>query len=161
MGEVKKAGGILGVPESNIIYLEFEDGSLGEHEKEAGERIREILTDHNPSEVYFPCAKDFHPDHRAANRIVTSSLQRMTTNVSEYQYSIMQTSRIGPALDRLLNPIRKTMVNIDISQFLDLKRKAVNEFKSEVSIVAKGQVKPLMRNVDKYLSSSESFYIRT
>jgi len=159
--EVIKATGILGVPKDNLVFFEFEDGKLEQNEKEAKDKVEKILKTITPIEVYFPYAKDFHPDHRSTNRVVVNCLQRTEMHIQQYQYSIMQTSRIGPILDRLLNPIRKSMIDIDISKFLNLKRQAVNEFKSEVSIIAKGQTRPLLRNVENYLRNTESFYVKT
>ena len=156
--EVKRAVKILGVPGKNIVFLGFIDGKLENHEKKAVEKVVEILND--PAEVYLPYKKDAHPDHRATYRIVKNAIGKLGINVSIYQYSIGQKyAHMGPIIDSLLNLFKHNIIRVDISNFLSLKKGAVKEFRSEVSIISSKQRKPLEENVNKLLKREEVFYV--
>lgn len=158
--EVTMATKILGVPKKNLYFLDFEDGTLERHEREAEEKIVEVLKKYSPVEVYFPFIKDCHPDHRATNRIVNRCMQDLGLTAMKYQYSIaLKYTRIGPLIEKLLNLVKKNMLKVDISEFLSVKEKAVKEFKSEVSIISSKQKKPIEEKIDRYLKNEETFYI--
>lgn len=158
--EVKRATRILGVPEENLIFLDFVDGELENYEEEAGEKVREILSKNHPVEVYFPYRNDGHMDHRAAYRIVRSSIRKLGISTMTYQYSIgHKYARVGPVIDALLNLLKHNMVRVDISKFLSLKTAAVKEFKSELATISSRQQNPLTDDVKKFLDSKEIFYI--
>ena len=158
--EVKRAVKILGVPGKNIVFLDFIDGELKNHEAEAVEKVIEIFNGNDPVEVYFPYKKDAHPDHRATHRIVKNAIGKLGINVSMYQYSIGQKyAHIGPIIDSLLNLFKHNIIRVEISKFLSLKKGAVKEFRSEVSIISSKQRKPLEENVNKFLKREEVFYV--
>lgn len=158
--EVKRATGILGVPEKNLIFLNFVDGTLENNTEKAEEKVTEILSKNHPVEVYSPCKKDAHPDHRAAYRIVRNSIRKLGISAVTYQYSIGQKySRIGPIIDALLNLLKHNMVRVDISKFLSLKETAAKEFKSELATISSKQQNPIADDVKKFLKSKETFYI--
>jgi LmbE family N-acetylglucosaminyl deacetylase len=158
--EVIRATNILGVPKENLLFLDFEDAALEKHEKEAEGRVIEIIEKYHPVEVYFTHMNDGNPDHRALNRIVRRCLQKSGPTPMKYQYSIKHKyARVGPLLERFLSLFRRNMLEVDISEFIDLKEKASKEFKTEVSIISNKQVKPLEDNIERYLKNKETFYI--
>lgn len=158
--EVTNAARTLGLQEENILFLGFEDGTLDIHEKEAEEKVKEILQKYRPVEVFYPYKKDYNPDHRAANCIIRKSLEELGLTPKLYQYSIAQTfSRIGPLIAMLLNPFRKNLVYVDVSRFFQLKELAIEELKSQTSIISNRQKKPLIEKVDKFLKTKEMFYV--
>jgi LmbE family N-acetylglucosaminyl deacetylase len=158
-GEVLRATKILGVPEENVFFLDFVDGTLVENEKSAEEKVAIILQKFSPEEVYFPYEKDAHPDHQATNRIIKRAIKKLGLKPKMYQYSIAQKfARFGPLLDSFLS-IFKHRVKIDISEFLSLKKEAVKEFKSELTIISPKQSKPHSKDFNKFLKRNEIFYI--
>ena len=158
--EVLRAIKVLGASRNNLVFLDFEDGALEKYEKEVEERIIEILREYSPAEVFFPYIKDGHPDHRVTNRVVKRCLQRLGLKPIQYQYSIAHKhAYIGPVIERLLSLIRQHKIKIDISEFLDIKEKAVKEFKYEISIISSQQKKPIEKNLGRYLKNREIFYI--
>lgn len=160
--EVKRAVKILGVREENLFFLDFEDGTLEKNDEKAEEKVMEILSKNPPVEVYFPYEKDCHPDHRATNRIVKNSIKKLGLSTMRYKYSIVRMyTRVGPFIDALLNVFRRNMIRVDVSKFLSLKIEAVNEFKSEVSVISGRQKEPVLcaRLMEKLLKSGETFFI--
>lgn len=158
--EVIRAIGILGVPEGNLIFLNFEDGTLEINEEKAEEKVAEVLSKNLPMEVYFPYKRDSHPDHRATYRVVKNSIRKLSLSTLSCQYSILHKySRIGPIIDALLNLLNQKVIRVDVSKFLSLKEAAIKEFKSEISIISSRQEKPLDNKIEKFLKSKETFYV--
>ncbi|MHA1267714.1 MAG: PIG-L deacetylase family protein [Candidatus Helarchaeota archaeon] len=158
--EVKKATRILGVPEQNLIFLDFVDGMLEKNNDKAEEKITEILNKNRPVEVYYPYRKDGHPDHRATNQIVKNSIRKLGIFPVMYQYSIAHKyARVGPKIDDLFNLLKDNMVSVDISKFIPLKKTAVKEFKSELSTISSKHSSPINGSINKYLKNKEKFYI--
>lgn len=159
-GEVLRAVKILGVPEENVVFLEFVDGTLKENEDEVLERVVEVLGKFLPSEVYFPYEKDFHPDHRTTNRVVRKAIKRLGIEPTAYRYAISyKMARFGPLSDRFLNLFRRNMIYFDISESLLLKKAAVKEFKSALTIISEHQRKPHTKSFKKFLKKEEIFYV--
>jgi len=158
--EVKRATRILGVPEENLIFLDFVDGTLENNEEKAEEKVTEILSKNQPVEIYFPYKGDGHPDHRVTYRIVKNSIRNLAISASAYQYSITpQFARIGPIIDAFLRYFKNHIVYVDISMFLTIKEAALQEFKSELTAVSHGHNRSIVNGVKKFLKSKEIFYI--
>jgi len=157
--EVKRATEILGVPEENLIFLDFVDRTLETNEEKAVEKVAEILSKNRPVEVYFPYKNDGHPDHRAACRIVKNSVRKSGISTLMYQYSITHKyARIGPIANVFFNLFNQSMVRVDVSKFLLIKKAALKEFKSELTAVSSRQHKPIINGVKKFLNNKETFY---
>lgn len=158
--EVKRAAGILGVPEENLIFLDFVDRTLKGNTENAEEKVYKILSENRPVEVYLPYRNDGHPDHRATYWIVNNSLRKLGIYPLTYQYSIMHKyARFGPLLNVLLGPVKKHIVRVDISNFLPLKEAAVKEFKTELTAISSRQHKPVLNGTKKFLKCEEVFYV--
>jgi LmbE family N-acetylglucosaminyl deacetylase len=157
--EVLRAAKILGVPEENVVFLDFIDGALGESEKAAEEKVAAILEKYAPSEVYFPYERDGHPDHQAANRIVRRAVEKLGIKPAMYRYTIRHKfARFGPLIESFLSIFKRDRVYVDVSEFLPIKREAVKEFKSELTAISPRQSKPRTKDFKKFLKRKETFY---
>ncbi|RLI41413.1 hypothetical protein DRO69_11590 [Candidatus Bathyarchaeota archaeon] len=158
--ELKRAVKHLGVPETNLIFLDFVDGTLANREKEVEEKVAEVLSKHRPDEVYLPSKRDGHPDHRAACRIVKNSVMKLGIKPVKYQYQITHKyARIGPFVEAFINLFTNKRVHVDVSRFLHIKKLAIEEFKSEITAVSSRQHKPVIESVKKFLKEKEMFYV--
>jgi LmbE family N-acetylglucosaminyl deacetylase len=158
--EVLRATKILGVPEENVIFLDFVDGTLWEDEKAAEEKVAAILEKYAPSEVYFPYERDGHPDHQAANRIVRRAVRKLGMKPIMYRYTIMHKfARFGPLIESIFSIFKRDRVRVDVSDFLSLKKEAVKEFKSELTAISPVQSKPHTKDFKKFLKKKEEFYV--
>jgi len=158
--EVKRATKILGVPEEDLIFLDFVDGSLESNKEKVEEKVTEIISKNCPVEVYFPYKKDCNPDHRAAYQILKNSIRKLGIFALAYQYSITHKyARIGPILDAFLSFFKRNMVRVDISKFLLIKEAAAKEFKTELTPVLSRQHKPIVHSIKKFLKNKEIFYV--
>lgn len=156
--EVTEALSVLGVPKSNLFFFDFEDSTLPQYEKEAEEQVTAFLQDHLPDEVYFPIKRDEHPDHQAANRIIKRSLQRTNLESKGFQYSIThKLSRVGPGFEKVIGFLSKRTRAEDISEYLDVKKQAIEKFRSEILIYVSNQKKPIV-STKGHLEKKEIFY---
>jgi len=155
--EFMKASRTLGVPEKNLLFFDFEDGTLEKHEREAEEKTMEIMEKYWPADMYYPFRRDCHPDHRATNRIVRYALQQLKY-AGSYEYTITHTyAHLGPVVEKFLSILRRDEVEEDISAFLSLKERVLDEYKSEITIIASKQKEPLRTSVKKFLKKKEIF----
>jgi len=156
--EIKGVMKIYGLPEENLILLDFEDRKLQENAEEAEEIVAQILEKNRPEEIYFPAKQDYHKDHKATNRIVKNSIRKLGLPTTKYQYIVSHRfSRIGPIYNDLLEPFKHTIF-MDISEFLRLKEQALRAYMSEISIISKTQKRPIVEDHEQYLRPYEEFY---
>lgn len=163
--ETKRATKILGLPEGNLFFLDFEDDSLSKQEKQVEEKIVEILKKYDPAEVYFTYESDYNYDHQATSRIVKRCVRKLNLQTAMYQYSIARPGtcgiygRVRPIIDAVENTVKKKMVKVDIKPFLSTKDKALKEFKSEISLISKKQTRPITLDPEHFLKETEVFFI--
>jgi N-acetylglucosamine malate deacetylase 1 len=158
--EAVEATAVLGVPANNLLFWEFEDGTLRKHKKEFEEKTVEILERISPVEVYFPFIRDSHPDHQIANRVISKCCQNLRLKAVRYQYSIMhRLLHSGPYFERCLDLYRDCIADVDISEYLPLKIRAVEKFKSQVYVTPDASRKPIVSKVKMFLKDKERFYI--
>ncbi len=158
--EEKGAMSILGLKEKNLVFMDFEDGTLEQNREEAEREVIKILTERPPKEVYNIYEGDYHPDHRAASRIVKNVIKKAHITTIQYEYSISpRYGRLGMLTGLLLERIRHNVLYVDISDFLPLKEKAMKEFRSQVSIMSERQIGPVIRNLKRFMKNNETFFI--
>jgi LmbE family N-acetylglucosaminyl deacetylase len=151
--ETRRAVGILGGRPEAIRFLDVEDAALERHVEFASQRIAGIIADVDPDEVYVTSQHEEHPDHVAACAAVRSAIRETHSHATVYRYIIS----LRPGLS--LSSIPEPSVSIDITGQLERKRKAVSQFASHLTIVAKGQGEPFFKNTDKWLGPSEVFLV--
>jgi len=153
-----RAAHVLGLPEKNFFFLDFEDGTLEKHEREATEKTMDIIEKYWPADTYYPFRRDCHPDHKATNRIVRSALKQLKY-AGSYEYTIMLAYvHLGPLAEKCLSILRRDEVGEDVSAFLSLKKKALDEYKSEMTIISSRQKEPLHTSVRGFLKKKEVFH---
>ncbi len=156
--EAEKALGELGVAKEKIIFLDFEDDTLEGNAIALEKAIAREFVEFSPNEIYVTSEKDVHSDHKVACRAVHTVVNRLGLNSVIYQYSIAQKySRIGPLRDRVINVVTRTLANINVSEYLSAKRRAIEEYKSQVSIISAKQNRPIIENIARFLRKKEVF----
>jgi len=158
--ELKRATKILGVPEENLIFLDFEDYKLKENLYKAEKEVCQMLSRFRPVEVYFPYRNDSHPDHRVTNQIARRCIKNLGLSTLKFEYSVAQKySRVALVMDRTLKRFRGNRLQIDISPFAILKEKALGEFRSEITVFSNKQTRPIVTNSRRHLRNKETFYV--
>lgn len=158
--EEERAMRILGLRDENLVFLDFEDGTLEQNREEAEKEVVRILVEHRPTEVYNVHEGDFHPDHRAASRIVENAIKKASIHTTQCQYSISSRyGRLGMLAALLLSRIKQNVSYVDISDFLPLKEKAMKEFRSQISTMSERQERPVVRNLQRFMRDKEVFFV--
>jgi len=157
--ELMKATRILGVPTKNVLCLDFEDGMLKKDKAQVEPKIKQILRDYEPAEIYYPHEKDTAPDHKEAGQITRKCVKEIGLSAISYKYLIFpKLLHITPVVDKLLNPLSRNLLSVDISRFLKQKEAALNEYKSQITIISKEQKQPIVLNHRRFLNNHEWFY---
>jgi LmbE family N-acetylglucosaminyl deacetylase len=157
-GEAEEAADELGLKRSNLVFLDFEDGSLPSRIQEARERVEENLLKLKPDKVFAPDRTDLHEDHRSTNLIISSAVKELALDPNLYTY-VIWSNRWTRLRRSLTLPNR---IEIDISRFLTLKLKAIDMHRSQVSLLFPSQRKPIL---DAYFllefrAPTESFIVK-
>lgn len=116
VAQSKKASDILGVVE--ILDFEPVECSKLEYSKEIMQRVEDIIFKYNIDTVFIHFGTDMNRDHVSANKICLTAA-RHCDNVFEYQSN-------GYILDNEFYPT----FFVDISAFVELKRKALSMYGS-------------------------------
>jgi LmbE family N-acetylglucosaminyl deacetylase len=74
--EARNAGKVLGVPDENILFLQFPNGGLRLMQLEAQKKVAALLTELCPQEIYIPSPLDFHAEHRVTALVVQAALEQ-------------------------------------------------------------------------------------
>lgn len=167
--ETLRAIKILGLSENNLIFLNFEEKHLERNEKQLCKKIVEILDDVCPSKVFFPQQKEYNIDHRISNRAIRTALSMSNTKPIECQYTIAWSFPYyllfhvlnDSTLDLLAKIGHQNLVTSDVSDLLELKKKAIDEYKSQVTIIAEDQKRPVLKAsfVKRFLNDEEKFFL--
>lgn len=154
--ETEAAVAILGGNPANIQYLDYRDGSLGEHRAEIVRRLMPIFDELQPTEVYVTDAYEYHTDHRAANRIVLDVLDALEDAPALFQYFV------GPKEGFAIDEWRERIAAVDISEFYELKKTAIQCFQCHLRILSLHQTQPIWTSADAdyYLHHTEKFIVR-
>lgn len=148
--ELMKAMKNLGVPSENVICFGFPDGSLIDHQSEAIERAKDIISKVGPYEVYTTFKLENHIDHIVTNRIVNCAAKSMSPAPTVYEYPIWfmdqwpfvalksRYRREIPvkAAEALLGNAQLFIhmrYCMDISKHLEQKKRALSAYKSQLT----------------------------
>lgn len=146
--EARAACRTLGVPEDRFRQLGWEDSRLAEREEELTEVIRTVVGNVRPDEILVTSARDWHPDHQAANRAARAALAghpRATASLREYpiwHWAEGPWQRHGPRplAQRLWDVGRDPWASLHggrpelvaTGEFLDRKREALGCYRSQL-----------------------------
>jgi len=158
--ELCNATKLMGVSRENLIFLNYEDGMLYSYITKLNNSIEILLKKYRPVEVFFPYINDGHLDHQVTNSVVSNCLIKLNLHSKKYQYhGLHKYSRVGPIYERIKRFIKKSFIEVDVSNYLNIKEMAIKEFKIEMDIISRGNKYLLQKKLKKYLHKKEIFYI--
>lgn len=152
--EALAASRVLGVEENDVVFLEIENGKLGENQELAILKVIDILVDRKPEEAFVPYYKEpssWSEDHSATNRIVVSALQIYGRRTVIYEYPIgfwchwpwvlrKSTRSMWEILSTLkesflssLSMLRDFRHSVYVEEVLEIKRAALGQHKSQMT----------------------------
>ena len=86
--EAIKAASSLNVAPEDVVFCDFRDGELQQSSVKAIAKVRELLIQNQPQQVYIPYVRETHPDHLATNQIVLAALEDYTSEVAVFEYPV-------------------------------------------------------------------------
>src|SRR5207249_3784512 len=101
--EARRAAAALGVPCQNIHHLLYPDSTLAElsasQQENAVAKIRKLLCELQPTEIFIPHHRDRHPDHEATYRLARTAAKEChgITTVLEYPIWLGWSSSLCPS----------------------------------------------------------------
>ena len=141
--EAREAAKIMGIKPDNLVFLDIAYGGLGLKNKVAEGKVRQILLGLRPDEVYYPDEADSHKTHRAACDVVEAALKTLDFSPERYRY-IVWADEAG------YRGSKARQIAVDITETLHLKRRAINEYRSQVTLFSKKQGRPVL--TDSFLA---------
>lgn len=143
--EFRKATGILGVAETDLVFLNFPDGTLEEQNQQVlFEQLKKQIDGFDPDIVIYPDPKDFHLDHATTGKILNKIMETEPDKMIAYEYLVHyelfypQPKKYAPDL-YLLPPIRLLRFNEEWRRFMlpeeveQLKKESIFAYKSQLS----------------------------
>ncbi len=142
--EFKKATFILGVNETNLVFMGLPDGGLSElSETTLSQLLKEQVDSYNPDIIIYPTRQDFHPDHAAVGKQMDKIVMGYSNIVSftylvHFGVDFPRPKKLAPNL-YLLPPTRlvktgnvwhKVMLPQPIEQ---IKQEAINTYQSQLT----------------------------
>lgn len=132
---------ILGLPRSDIHFLNAPDGMLDElngPDKQALiDRLASIMGHRRPLDVYVPHRKDRHKDHEAVWDLVHDALARADVEYELYQYLIWMPWR-SPIFWKCAPADLRGAQCLEINGVLDRKIRAIDAYRSQHSVLPPG-----------------------
>jgi len=87
--EFKKATQILGVPETNLVFLGFPDGKLDKiNQTTFYATLQTQIEQYNPDIVIYPNVQDANPDHATISKAVEEILKADPHQRTNYEYLV-------------------------------------------------------------------------
>ena len=142
--EFKKTTGILGVPESNLVFLGFPDSKLDLiNQAVLQAALQQQIDKYHPNIIIYPSPYDYNRDHRAIGRAIERILKTESGPITAYNYLVHyeldypRPRKFAPA-DNLLPPKRMADVNkeclsFDLSSSVEsCKEKAIFIYQSQL-----------------------------
>jgi LmbE family N-acetylglucosaminyl deacetylase len=132
--------------------LDVERSSLWLKKKVVEDRVRQVLLDLRPDEVYYPDKADRHKTHRVAFDVVEAALKTLDFFPQRYRYIVWA----GEAGYR---GSKTRQITVDITGALHLKRRAINEYRSQVTLFSKQQRRSVLTDsfLADFLDNHERF----
>jgi len=127
--EVKEAAQILGINE--LYSLELEDLRITENQEKLNKLLTNLLEKYKPKEIYLPHPElDRHPTHQLAARLVLKLIKELIENENNYL------AKVSIWAYEVWGLFANWDLEVDISDFVEIKLAAINYHKSQVKDIA-------------------------
>ncbi|BAZ42234.1 LmbE family protein [Calothrix sp. NIES-4101] len=142
--EAEAALNILGVPSSDIHFLDRTDGTLRDLQGDSKQRtiaqIVELLQRYKPEEIYVPHCKDCHRDHEATYTLVREAITHADIEVDLLQYAIWMFWRSPLFIMLKLEDIAQAY-RLNITPVQTQKKQAIASYYSQLRCLPRSFVK--------------------
>ena len=163
--ETVAALGVLGIPQTDIRFLDYPDGHLQAHKAELSANIKTIVSDTKPTIILGTHPADTHPDHAVVGRVLDDLVPQLQPRPLIYEFLVHYHRYPRPEgyhpSDYLLPPAKLLLATTPWQKFVlapadqSAKYKAVLAYKSQLS-----RKNPLLRGLlFSFIRQNELFVI--
>lgn len=131
----------LGVPESNLHFLNLPERRLEKHQDRLQRLLTELIGRIDPDHILTPFRYDRHRDHVALNRVVTG-MCRTRQHVKLTEYFVYHRWRLLPKRDVRRYIDATEMRQVDVAGVSHCKRAALECFKTQTTRFYSWQTRP-------------------
>ena len=116
--EAKKAGSLAGI---EVIYGGFDDLDIYSDNKEARDKMVDVIRYADPDLIITHCPDDYMPDHVAVSKLVFDA--SFTATLPNYPTKVDKVARLVPIyyMDSLMGINFNPTEYVDITDYIDLK----------------------------------------
>jgi N-acetylglucosamine malate deacetylase 1 len=168
--EAYKAAKIIGLKKENLIFFDVEDGRLKDHRELIQTKVVSLFRQKPPTSVFFPQEFEISSDHRETNNILKKAILHAEVIPSIYEYSVKWPFPLNKIeencpcnmFDSIISKmLRRNIYCIDITMFLPLKKKALEQYESQLTKINPLQKKEVInpRFVNHFLRNIERFFV--
>lgn len=89
--EALDAAAVMGLQETDVVALGFEEQKLGQHHADAVQKVRDLLEHHCPAELWIPHSHEpliWSSDHRETTRIIKQAARLTRQDFSIFEYPV-------------------------------------------------------------------------
>jgi LmbE family N-acetylglucosaminyl deacetylase len=149
----------LGVPEGNLKFLNFPEGKLKDAKAELKTELEKSISTIKPDFIFIPFRFDKHPDHLVINQTAVQIFQEKKSDVQIIEYFIYHRWRLLPGKDIRHYISSNHIIKIDISSVAQVKREALNSYKTQTTNFYAWQNRPILtsRLLDEECQNPEYF----
>ena len=142
--EAVSAAERLGIPHSNLHFLDLPDGRLAGHSGELVAALAGTVSLVRPDFVLAPFRYDVHPDHVALNRSIRKVLRDLPSAPMLLEYFVYHRLRFLPGGDVRLALRPGSLVQVDTVPVAAEKRAALDCYASQATIAYSWQERPIL-----------------
>ncbi len=155
--ETIQAASLLGVEESELVFLAYPDGRLGEHTAKIGQDLRTQRDRCSPAFILAPHEMDGHPDHKIIGQIV----RHLPKTCPIFSYVVWVPAKRGLTFLKHFI-LHEQQIKISTQKHLETKKAALESYESQTGGKAyesgKGFLEPSF--VASFLKPFEIFFER-
>lgn len=129
--EASDGASVLGI--DDLHYLRFKDGSL-EYNSSTIKQLTTLIRQLRPDLIYAPHAADKHPDHQCCHALAMSAIARATVRGRQSYGGRPWEAKLMLGYE-VLNPLAVYDHVQDVTQFMDIKIKALQCHQSQLQII--------------------------
>jgi LmbE family N-acetylglucosaminyl deacetylase len=132
--EAFAAAATIGIPPSNLRFLNLPDGRLAAHRSALVGALIDAVTAIRPEFVFAPFRYDAHPDHIALNRAAREALRAVPAAPELLEYFVYHRLRFVPGGDVRRAIGAGVLLSIDTVAVAAAKRAALDCYRSQTTV---------------------------
>lgn len=149
----------VGIPQENLVFLDFPDGKLIKYSLSFKAKLAEQLARIKPAIILIPFRYDLHLDHVAVHRGVRDVVLETADSAVLLEYFIYFRWRLIKSGDvRQLIPASR-LLYVDTSAVAEKKATAIHRYTSQTDIISEWQEQPILtaRSISERCNEPECF----